>query len=93
MFFPLKLCNDTVTNFYCYFHCIFFLSNCAMTLSQIFYSDFYLFFSMAYVDEKIEEFLQEMKDILANMTQDEFDKLVCHFLVQLDMSTFVITYF
>ena len=31
---------------------------------------------MAYVDEKIEEFLQEMKDILANMTQEDFDDLV-----------------
>ena len=36
---------------------------------------------MAYVDEKIEEFLQEMKDILTNMTQEEFDDLVGYSLL------------
>lgn len=33
-------------------------------------------FSIQYVDEQIEKFLQEMKDILYNMTEDEFDTLI-----------------
>lgn len=37
---------------------------------------FLSYLSMAHVDERIEEFLMEIKDLLEQMTQDEFDTLV-----------------